>query len=121
MSSSRLPSKRPRDRQFIQREWRRKDWLIQKIHELRIGKTGLRPFGSTLAKSSLQSESMGSRISFQPKDQGNKKIPLQGVYHRLKVWLLLQSERGLEPRPSTVRTRCELELATEIGTQRVLQ
>ena len=50
-----------------------------------------------------------------------RKIPLQGVYHRLRVWLNFQHSRGLEPRPAKIRTRCELELATEIGTQRALQ
>ena len=44
-----------------------------------------------------------------------------GVYHRLKLWLEHQYSRGEEPRPTQLRLRCELELATEIGTQRALQ
>ena len=64
---------------------------------------------------------MGCRISASPKDQGCRKVPLQGVYHRVRLWLAHQYSRGEEPRPTQVRLRCELELATEIGTQRALQ
>ena len=47
--------------------------------------------------------------------------PFRGVYHRLKLYVEHQYSRGEEPRPTQLRLRCELELATEIGTQRALQ
>ena len=89
--------------------------------QLRIGETSIRPFGCSASLSSQASTSMGCRISASPKDQGCRKVPLQGVYHRIRLWLAHQYSRGEEPRPTQVRLRCELELATEIGTQRALQ
>ena len=103
------------------REWLRRDWLREQVASMRIGLTSLRPFGSSAAKQSLASQSMGARISTAPKNQGHKKIPLQGVYYRVKVWFEHQYSLDFEPRPTTIRTRCELELATEIGTQRALE
>ena len=64
---------------------------------------------------------MGSRVSKAPKNAGRRKVPLQGVCYRLQVWLNAQCASGREPRPTSVRSRCALELATEIGTQRALE
>ena len=110
-----------RTRDFLKTQWRQKGQLSSLIARMRIGQHGLRPFGSKGALSLLASQSKGARISKAPTDQGHPKVPLQEVYHRLKVWLNNQYSRGLEPRPSTILARCELELATEIGTQRALQ
>ena len=71
-----------------------------------------------MAITKLQHKSMGSRVRT---DNPCKKIPLQGVYHRLRLWLQHQYSHGYEPRPATIATRCELELASEIGVQRTLQ
>ena len=68
------------------REWLRRDWLREQVASMRIGMASIRPFGSSAAKQSLASQSMGARMSTAPKNQGHKKIPLQGVYYRVKVW-----------------------------------
>ena len=91
------------------------------IAQLRIGQNGLRPFGSSLAQVKIRNQSMGARIRSTKPEEPCKKIPLQGVYHRLKVWLQSQYDHGQEPRLRSICCRCELELAQEIGVQRALQ
>ena len=112
---------RERARDFLKTQWHNRADLQALVQKLRVGEHGLRPFGASGSLSSFASTSRGARISKTPTDQGCKKIPLQGVYHRIKVWLEHQYSRGEEPRPTQLRLRCELELATEIGTQRALQ
>ena len=112
---------RERARDFLKTQWHNRADLQALVQKLRVGEHGLRPFGASGSLSSFASTSRGARISKTPKDQGCKKIPLQGVYHRIKVWLEHQYSRGEEPRPTQLRLRCELELATEVGTQRALQ
>ena len=95
--------------------------MIQLIVRLRIGQHGLRPFGSRLSISKLQHQCMGSRIQQTDPKQACKSIPLQGVYHRVKLWLKHQYTYGFEPRKRSMVTRFELELASEIGVQRALE
>ena len=110
-----------RPRAFLQQQWERREELQALVQKLRVGEHGLRPFGCSASLSSLPGQSRGARVSKDPKDQGTNKIPLQGVYYRIRKWLEHQFSRGEEPRPTQIRVRCELELATEVGTQRALQ
>ena len=64
---------------------------------------------------------MGARISKAKPGEPTRREPLRGVYHRMKNWLQRQYDNGQEPRTTTLRTRVELELSSEIGIQRALQ
>ena len=114
-----------RSREFLRQQWLRRTELQEVVQKLRLGENGPRPFGCSASLASLgmsaRDATKGARITRTPKDQGCPKIPLQGVYSRIRKWLEYQFSRGEEPRPTQIRLRCELELATEVGTQRVLQ
>ena len=101
--------------------WKARNKLIQLISRLRIGVHGLRPFGSSLAKTKQGNQYMGCRVRQTNSKLACKSIPLQGVYHRVKLWFKHQCTHGFEPRKRSMVTRFELELATEIGVQRALE
>ena len=83
----------------------------------RLGKNGLRPFGSRGTISSKKSGT-GARIRKGP---AVIQQPLYGVLQGLRKWFQRERQYGHEVRTTTLRTRLKLDLATEAGRQEVLQ
>ncbi len=83
----------------------------------RIGKNGLRPFGSR-ASTSVKKKSQGARMRTK---QSLSQQPLLGVLQTIRKWFLKERKYGHEVRSTTLMTRLRLELETEIGKQNVLQ
>ena len=79
-------------------QWcRRKEEFAKEFSRLRLGKWGLRPFGSTLASSRKQSSSLGCRIRKKPRQDYQSAVILQ-----LKVWFERERQYGHEVRTSLI-------------------
>ena len=96
--------------------------LMQAVARLRLGKKGLRPFGSR-ARTSYQNhnKAMGARIRETRTGISSKQSPLEGVMARLKKWFDEERAHGHEVRNSTINTRLKFELEYEVDKQLVLQ
>ena len=108
---ARLQDRWPRPRKFL------KDcWINQDKYQVALG--SLRAKGCGFRKQAP--ETAGSRISSQPKDQASKKVPLQGVYWRTRLWLRKEASTYAYPRPAQMMSQFKLFLVHEMGVQRAL-
>ena len=90
------------------------------VAEHRLGKTGLRPWGSKRPAYKNLSLSQGARIREKP-TEATKQNPLAGVFHKIKVWFEKEREHGVEVRARHIRERTKYELEYEQDRQQVLQ
>ena len=94
--------------------------LVQAMAKLRVGLTGLRPFGSNQAMSKRKSKSQGMRIAGGTRGS-SKKVPLQHIYTKVEQWIQANFSARVEVRTSHILTRFELLLAQECARQQVFQ
>ena len=101
-------------------------WVEQKqayeelVARLRLGRRGLRPFGST-EKVSSKSGNQGARIRVDIAGVATKQRPLEAVMHRFHKWFNNERDHRHEVREKTILTRLKYELEYERDKQLVLR
>ena len=112
-----------RNKPFLMACLQRRKELQSQIAEARLGKYGLRPFGSNLANQKRQSRGLKARIDrskiLKPAE-GTKKEPLRGVLFQLQKFLDQERMRRNEVRPTHIRTRFTAQLKVEKDVQNAL-
>ena len=98
----------------------RKQEYAKFVQERRLGRTGLRPFGSKTALCNLGNSATGARLRNAPGDKPTTQQPLQGIFHKLKNWFNQERIWGHEIRPTHLRIRFQLHLEREVAYQEAL-
>ena len=113
-----------RSKAFLRKCLARREEYQREVAEARLGKFGLRPFGSVLADQKRRSKSLKARIDrskfLKPAD-GTKKEPLRGVLFQLQKFLDTERQRRNEVRPTHIRTRFTAQLKVEKDVQVALR
>ena len=108
-----LRAKWSRDNRFLKDCWTQRSLYEKHLGQLRAKGCGF--------KNKVKGETKGSRISKVPKDRACKKIPLQGIYWKTRLWLRKQSMAYAYPRPAQMLSQFKIFLMQELGIQSALQ
>ena len=90
-------------------------WLTQDKYQQHLG--SLRAKGCGFRSRANK----GCRTSQSPKDQPTKKIPLQGVYWRTRLWLRKEASTYAYPRPAQMLSQFKMYLVQEMALQRAME
>ena len=90
------------------------------IAEHRLGKHGLRPFGSTRA-TARKPVTLGARIPSQGKFEATSKQPLGEALGKVKIWFENERTHGIEVRSKHIIQRTRTTIEYERDKQLVLQ
>ena len=110
---ARLEQKYQRPRSFLKNCWINQEKFSQSL-------SSQRPKGCGFQRPKNR-ETAGSRVSTQPKDQGTRRIPLQGVYFKTRTWIKKHASTVAYPRPAQMMSQFKMYLVQEINIQRALQ
>ena len=102
-------------------------WFDQKaaflefVSKARLGKHGLRPWGSKSSRMGKRTKTLGRRMSHHVRGEASVTRPLEAVLERLERWLKLERQHRHEVRGKTIATRLQYGLEYERDRQLVLE
>ena len=99
----------------------KKDKILEAIARLKLGKTGLRPFGSNARLDRNQNRNRGARLQEARTGIPSRRQPLEGVMWRLKALFDKERAHGHEVRKKHILARLRYELELERDRQLALQ
>ena len=106
---------------FQGRRWHAERELIKReVIRLRLGKHGIRPFGSTKALTKRGDVGGGARIKRKAAEE-NKKIPLMTVFIKVRKWFENERMHRQEVRRLHINQRLKYQLEADRDRQALLQ
>ena len=96
-----------------------RDRLYKWIHQHRVGKWGLRPWGSKRPNRGQVSMALGARLREQPTEP-TAQVPLAGVLTDVKKWFEEERSIGTEIREKHIVQQTKYQLEYEVDKQNVL-
>ena len=105
----------------VARWFDQKTAFLEFVSKARLGKHGLRPWGSTAGLVSKRTRSLGKRMSNHVRGVATVVRPLDEVMERLERWMKQERQYRHEVRGKTIAMRIKYELEYERDRQLVLE
>ena len=105
----------------VARWYDQKPAFLEFVSKARLGKHGLRPWGSKTSLMGKRTKTLGRRLTHHVRGVASVQRPLDEVMERLERWLKDERQHRHEVRVKTLTTRLMYELEYERDRQLVLQ